>query len=375
MAKSIEFKMLLGAELEKSLGKEKSFTEKYPKKSYSTGELKVNLKNWQKSVSKQVEPQIKLTRIAAVPIKEKEVTSLRAIHESATPTAEAIVIQKMAPEKIVGTLFSSINTLEFIKMEAEYKTRLKDANSPAAKAKVDEDWKNVVQAGSDVFAAGGLKGVNEAKLRSFSTELTKNKNNFTAIVNIANTGLAVRGLTAQDVTAQSALQAGFVPQTGVLLDEGLIVTEIKNLCSSPFASGTFTKHFHKGFSLVVQIPYWCPTWRKPWRVCYKNVTLAGLSLDINVQVGYRVTCCGATVWGQASAQACATLVGITFCAGCSARIIGVAGIGRTGSGSNCTYGIGINAQLTCTFGNVTVLSVQAPFGYNINGPCPPAGLC
>jgi hypothetical protein len=109
---------------------------------------------------------------------------------------------------------------------------LKDAKSPAAKAKVDEDWKNVVQAGSDVFAAGGLKGVNEVKLRSFSTELTKNKNNFTAIVNIANTGLAVSGLTAQAVTAQSALQAGFVPQTGVLLDEGLIVTEIKNLCSS-----------------------------------------------------------------------------------------------------------------------------------------------
>jgi hypothetical protein len=101
------------------LGKEKSFKEKYPNKSYSTGELNVNLKNWQKSVSKQVEPQIKLTRIAAVPIKEKEVTSLRAIHESATPTAEAIVIQKMTPEKIVGTLFSSINTLEFIKMEAD----------------------------------------------------------------------------------------------------------------------------------------------------------------------------------------------------------------------------------------------------------------
>lgn len=107
----------------------------------------------------------------------------------------------------------------------------------------------------------------------------------------------------------------------------------------------------------------------------KSFTLAGVSFSLDLEVGYRVTCCGAIVWGQASVQACGTIIGITVCAQCTAKITGVAGFGRSGSGNNCTYGIGVNAQLKCTFAGITVFQVQVPFGYNVSGPCPPIGLC
>jgi hypothetical protein len=375
MPNSIQFKTLTDDEVVKSVGKLKSFSGDLPKKVFTPKELSSKFKTWQASFQPAVE-QPKLTKIAAVSLKAKDVEGLRAINESATPTAEAIVGQKMGPDKVIGTLFSSLSTLEYTKMESEFKSRMKAAATDAAKAKVKSEWDNVVSAGVQAFGAAGLKGLKEANLNKFSEELSKNKANFNAIVNIANTGLAVRGSTGSALSSQTVLTAGFVTQTGLLGDFGVTAaTTIPNLCSRPFAEGNFTKHFHKGFSLVVSIPYWCPTWTNPFRTCRKNVTLAGLSLDLNVQVGYRVTCCGATAFGQASAQACATIIGISFCAGCTAKITGVAGIGRTGSGSNCVYGLGINAQLTCTFGGITVLNVQAPFGFNVSGPCPPAGLC
>jgi hypothetical protein len=374
MPNSIQFKTLNENELVASLGKLKSFSGDLPKKVVTPKELTTKFKSWQSSFETPEEP-VKLSKIAAVSLKAKDVEGLRAIKESATPTAEAIVGQKMDPDKVVGALFSSLSTLEYTKMESEFKTRMKAASTPAAKAKVQSEWNNVVSAGIQAFGAAGLKGLKEANLNKFSEELLKSKANFNAIVNIANTGVAVPGLSGAALSAQTVLKAGFLTQTGVLADLAVVTTVIPNLCSKPFAEGNFTKHFHKGFSLVVRIPYWCPTWTNPFRTCHKNVTLAGLSLDLNVQVGYRVTCCGATAFGQASAQACATIVGISFCAGCTAKITGVAGIGRTGSGSNCVYGIGINAQLKCTFGGITVLNVQAPFGFNVSGPCPPAGLC
>jgi hypothetical protein len=215
----------------------------------------------------------------------------------------------------------------------------------------------------------------EADLRGFSQELRKNKANFNSIVNIANSGVIVGAPSGQPLTVNTVATGGWVPQTGVFIDPGQVVTTIFGLCDKPFAEGVFTKHFSRSFSLTISLTVWCPTWTNPFRTCKKNFTIAGVSFSVDVQVGYRVTCCGATVWGQAQAQACGTIIGITVCAGCTATITGVAGIGRSGTGSNCTYGIGVNAQLKCTFAGITVFYVQVPFGFNVNGPCPPAGLC
>lgn len=373
MPNVIEFKILNDAELTKTLGKLKTFKGDYPKAAVTPAVLKSKLKDWQNKQTPAAEA-VKLEKIAAISLKAADVAKIRAINESSTPTAEAVVTQKMDAGKLVGALFSSLSTLEYTKMESEFKTRMAGAGNAAAKAKVQAEWNNVVKAGSQLFAAAGLKNIKEADLGKFSKELTQNKSNFNAVVRIANSGVAVAG-AAEVLSAQTVLKGGFVPVTGVLIDGNVISTAIAGLCSVPFKEGTFTKHFSKSFSLTVRIPYWCPTWTNPFRICHKNVTVAGASFSVDVSVGYRVTCCGATAWGQAGAQACVTVVGIKFCAGCTATITGVAGVGRSTSGSNCTYGIGINAQLKCTFAGITVLNLQAPFGFNVTGPCPPAGLC
>lgn len=371
MPNPITFKALNDAELDRTLGKAKTFKDTHPKTAIAATALKSKLKTWQNAQAAPSEP-VKLEKITAPRLKATEVTKLRAINESATPTAEAIVGQKMEPSKVIGTLFSSLSTLEFTKMESEFKTRLAAATTPAAKAKVQEQWNNIVKAGQQAFASAGLKNLKEADLRSFSTELAQNKANFNTIVKMSNSGVAV---SSEALTTQSALKGGWVPQTGLLLDNVITTTVIPGLCSVPLKEGRFTKHFSKSFSLTVRIPYWCPSWTNPFKVCHKNITVAGASFSVDVSVGYRVTCCGATAWGRASAEACVTIVGLRFCAGCTATITGVAGFGRTGSGNNCTYGLGINAQLKCTFGGATVLNLQAPFGWNITAPCPPAGFC
>jgi len=374
MANSIQFKLLNEDELVKSLGKVKTFKANQPKAAVTPAILNSKLKTWQNSQAPVSEP-IKLAKIAAVKLQAADVAKIAAIHNSTTPTAEAIVGQKMDPNKVIGTLFSSVSTLEFTKMESEFKTRMAAAGTAAAKSKVKAEWDNVVKAGQQVFAAAGLKNLKEADLTKFSQELVKSKPAFNAIVKIANSGVAVPGVAGQALSAATVLKGGFVPVTGVLIDGVAVSTAIAGLCSVPFKEGSFTKHFSKSFSLTVRIPYWCPSWTNPFRICHKNVTLAGASFSVDVNVGYRVNCCGATAWGRASAEACVTIVGLRFCAGCTASITGVAGIGRTTSGSNCIYGIGINAQLKCTFAGITVLNLQAPFGFNVTGPCPPAGLC
>lgn len=373
MANSIQFKVLNDVELSKTLGTSKTFKGDYPKGTVTPAALKAKFKTWQDKQAPVTEP-IKLDKITAVSLKAADVASIRAINESPTPTAEAAVGQKMDSSKLIGTLFSSLSTLEYTKMESEFKTRLAGAPNTAAKEKVKAEWGNVVKAASQLFASAGLKNVKEADLSKFSKELNQNKNNFNAVVRIANSGVAAGA--GQVLAAQTVLKGGFVPVTGTLIDTNVITTAIAGLCSVPFKEGTFTRHFSKSFSLTVRIPYWCPSWSNPFRVCHKNVTVAGASFSVDVNVGYRVSCCGAVAWGQAGAQACVTVVGIRFCAGCTASITGVAGVGRTtAGGGNCTYGIGINARLKCTFAGVTVLNLQAPFGFNVTGPCPPAGLC
>lgn len=373
MPNNLNFRALSDSELEKSVGKLKTFNADLPKKVIAPAELRSKLKDFQGSV-KSADEAVKFNKINAVKLRSGDVSKLRAINESTTPTAEAIVGQKTSPDEVLGILFSSLSTLEFSKIESEFKTRTAAATTAAAKAKVNEEWLSVVKGGQQAFAAAGLGAMKETDLRKFSQELVVNKANFNAVVKISNSGV-VSGITPPILKASTVLKAGFLAETGVLKDIGVVTTTISNLCSVPFAQGSFTRHFAKSFALRVSIPYWCPTWTNPLRICHKTVTLAGVNFSVDVNVGYRVTCCGATAWGQAGAQACGTLVGITFCAGCTATINGVAGIGRSGSGSSCIYGIGINAQLRCTFGGLTILNLQAPFGFNVTGPCPPAGLC
>lgn len=307
----------------------------------------------------------------AKPIKAPRVTAtelakLRAVHQSSAATAE-LVAQKLDPDRALGLTYSALVAYEYTRLKAERKARLAKTRS---RKRVDSQWQKIVAGAVQAYAAAGLRGLTERDLDTFSTQLTRNRANFNAVVDIANSARDVVPVAAGGATAAG----NFVTVYDALADLAQIVIPTPaNLCDQAI-EGKYTKHFSRSFSLSVTLTYWCPTWTNPFRTCTKTITLAGVSFSIGLEVGYRITCCGATAWGLAYAQACATIVGFSVCATCTAKVVGLAGISRSGSGSSCTYGLGVTAELKCTVGSVTVFHASVPYGWTITGPCPPAVL-
>lgn len=345
----------------------KPFEAQFVRKPTTAADLRVAQSRWIKSVKTPEVKQPAAKPIQAVTLTADHVDKLRAVHESTAATAE-MVNQKLGHDQMFGILYSSLTTLEYTRMSSEYKTRLSKA---ANKATVEAQWQKVVEGAQRAFTAGGVKDLKQTHLDGMATQLNRKKTNFNAVTTIANSAQEI-------IDAKGTRAAGnFVTQTGVLADlagVSLGLPNIPTLCKQPLAQGSFTKHFGHSFSLQVRLWVWCPTWSNPFRFCWKTYTLASVSFSVDLNVGYKVTCCGASAWGQAAVQACASIIGISVCASCTASITGVAGLSRSVSGSSCIYGLGINAALNCQFAGVTVLSLSAPFGWTITGPCPPAGF-
>jgi len=271
-------------------------------------------------------------------------------------------------KQLLGTLYSALTTYEYVKMESEYKAR-----KAAGRGNVDAEWANVQKGAQRAFAAAGVQA-SPVDLQRFSKAFNANKANRDAIVKVANTGVGAGG--------PGRLRGGFtplgtlVPTVTTIIDRlGTLVTPIPDLCSRPVAEGSFTKHFGDRVELKVNITYWCPTWTDWWRTCTETVIIASASWSVDINVGYKVTCCGATVWGQGSVSVCASFLFLSACASCTATITGVAGVSRTPTATNCSYGLGITASLRCTLFGATIFSASAPFGWTITAPCPPANWC
>jgi len=373
---SVATKLTLAPVAPKDLGRirglprARNHTAKFPSRLQKSARVaKSGLRRWQDAQPAPTAPKNPEVRIKAVKPTERQFAKLRAIARS-TSTTE-VLNQRMSQDSFLGTLYTALTTYEYMQLEAEYKSR-KASNRSAAT--VEAEWAAIQKAAQGAFAAAGLKAVSPGQLSAFSKALRANTANRDAIIKIANTGVSV-GASARLGSGFTAT-ATFVPTVAKLVDRlPDLIIPIPDLCSRPFAEGSFTRHFGSSVSLSVRITYWCPTWTNPFRTCTKTVTVAGVSWSVGVSVGYRVSCCGATVWGQGTAQACATIVGVRLCASCTATITGVAGIARTPNGTNCNYGLGISVSLRCTLFGSTIFSASAPFGWTIAGPCPPAGLC
>ena len=325
---------------------------------------------WIKSIAPPEVVQPAAKAVQGVVLTSAHLDSLRAIQESTAATAE-IVNQQLAPDQMLGVLHSSLTTLEYTRLSSEYKKR-SSAASAADKKTVDAQWQKIVEAATGAYAAAGVKGLKPADIDKMATELNRKPANFNAVTNIANS--AKDAAPATDAQPSKVL-GSFVTQVGVLPD--LVVTVISmppDFCSKPLVQGSFTKHFSYSFNLQVTLTVWCPTWTNPFRTCQKTYTIAGVSFSVDLSVGYKVTCCGATAWGSAAVQACASIIGVSVCASCTATITAVTGVGRSGSGSSCSYGLGVNAELKCSLAGITLLHLNAPFGWTITGPCPPPAL-
>jgi len=341
----------------------------FPKRTVKAGEARALAKRSLAATAAQAQPgkQPAAKPIRAARVTASELAKLRSVHQSSAGSAE-LIGQKLAPDAALGSAFSALVTYEYTKLKAERKARLAKGESPK---RVDARWQQIVGEASQAFAAGGLRGLKEADLDRFSSELTKSKANFNAVVEIAN---SARDKVAIPGGIQGTAAGNFVTVYDRFIDlDWIVIPTPADLCDRPI-EGKYTRHFSRSFSLSISIPYWCPTWTNPFRWCSTTVTIAGVTVSLGLEVGYRITCCGAIAWGQAYAQTCVSILGQSICAGCSARVIGLAGISRTGSGSSCSYGLGVNAELKCTIGGVTVFQASVPFGWTITGPCPPAVL-
>ena len=341
----------------------------FPKRSTKPGEARALAKRALTATAAQAQPgpQPAAKPIVAARVTASELAKLRAVHQSSAGSAE-LIGQKLSPDQAIGSAYSALITYEYTKLKAERKARLAKGESPK---RVDAGWREIVDEASKAFAAGGLKGLTEGDLDRFSSELTRNRSNFNAVVEIAN---SARDKVAIPGGIPGTAAGNFVTIYDRFIDlNQIVIPTPADLCDRPI-EGKYTKHFSYSFNLSISIPYWCPTWTNPFRWCSTTVTIAGVSVNLGLEVGYRITCCGAIAWGQAYAQACVSILGQSICAGCTARVVGLAGISRTGSGSSCSYGLGVSAALSCTVGGVTVFSASVPFGWTITGPCPPAIL-
>jgi len=337
---------------------------KFVKAPVKAVEFKAANTKWLHSIKAPKVEQPKPGAIKAVAIKSADVSKLAAVSKSTSATAE-ILAQGLGPDQTLNLLYSSLIAYEYTKLKAERKKRSTVART---KAKTDAEWTKVVEGVAAGYAAAGLKGLKEADLDKMATELSRNKANFNAVATIANSA-------ADSVEAtEPKVLGGFLTHVAVVPDlVAQVVAAPSTLCTTPI-QGSFSKHFSRSFALKVRLYVPCPSWTNPFRWCWKTFTIASVSFSLNLSVGYRITCCGAAAWGQAAAQACGSIVGVKVCANCTAKIVGVAGVGRTGSGSSCSYGLGLNAELKCTLAGVTVLYLSVPFGWTITGPCPPASL-
>jgi hypothetical protein len=359
----------------------------YPKGTSTSAELTKKIKGFREGqkpppISSLAKKELDTaTPVRGVNLMAKDVKMLHNIASSRSPLADAVSNEEVSPEQIIGTLSSALITLEFVKMQGAFKKAMDGLKNEADKKTLNDQWKGGIQAFKNMYATIGLKDIEEKNMIGFSSALLKNKNAFNSVVNIDNSRQLVKTAATRGIMNDKSIARGkFETEIDTVPDP--VVGNIglpKNLCSTPFAQGSFTKHFGHSFSLRVTLTLPCIKWGGPFgchcipypSLCTNTYTLASLSYNVDLSVGYKVTCCGGSAWGFASANVCGSILGITVCAGCTASIIGAVGIARTPSGGNCIYGLGLNAQLKCTFAGITVLYVNVPFGYTFTGPCPP----
>ena len=112
---------LRGIDLRDELGAVKILKSKIPDLQFSSSDLKKGTEQWASTLPKLNPTNNRLRKIKARSITQQDLSKLRFVHESTTPTTEALVGQKFTDKDILSTLYSSISTFEYSKMESEYR--------------------------------------------------------------------------------------------------------------------------------------------------------------------------------------------------------------------------------------------------------------
>jgi hypothetical protein len=353
---------------------------KFPKKDTAVS-ARTALRQWLKQQPSPKGVRVEDRRIRAVPLNRARLEQLRSLAEApereesiargVAITAPRSGAKELNTQQLFGTLFSAFGTYEYMLLRAEFLKR-RAAAGPFGQIAVNAQWRRIVTAAQTAFKAGGLS-VTESTLNGFVQQLSANGAHLAAVIKLRESAVSVAAVSS--LTALTPMVAALIPTVANVSEIIPTASVIPDLCATPIKQGVFTKHLAHSLTLSVKIKYWCPTWSDPFRTCTKRVNIATVTAAVDINVGYKITCCGATAWGQGSAQVCASLFTLKACAGCTGTVTGVAGVSRTPVASGCSYGLGITATLKCVIGGVPVLNVNYSFGWVVTGPCPPAALC
>jgi hypothetical protein len=366
VAKKRKLKYMSKKELEEKGMKTRKHDTRFDPRKQSRS-VKDDIGKWAKSrKTPQDLPRPKLHKLKGIRFKAEDVKKLHTMHKSKTPIMEAID-QEMDPEDLLNLSYSVLTAYQYQQLKEEYNRKLKDASSKQEEAKIKKEWKELVKGAIKGFQRAGVKGFKQEDLDDLSSEIAKDSKVAKSIKKIADSGIRERKIGGNPDYA-----AGEIPVVTAVADTvGDIVEAYFELCEHPIEDSYRWKYTFS-FAWQIRLKIWCPTWFEPLRFCWTTFTIAGISAGISLDVGYRITCTGASAWGLANAYTCATLLGIQYCFECKAEVVGVLGFTDLSDTKQCVYGAGVSCEFSCTWRGIPIVFLTASIGLVVKAPCPTA---
>jgi hypothetical protein len=317
----------------------------------------------------------------------RDVAAIARVRKSPDPGAQLIKGEKRNVEAHLGSIYAALVAQQYKETQVQFQQALRSANRLPmavriqAQAAVRRGFDQATKEHSAALRLAGLR-VGKRELSRMAKELSARRSDYQAFLDMRAS--AVGGATR----APRTLVAEIVPTTvsGLLGRKGVLSLEVpENWCGFKPIEGSVTKNFSRSFALKSTIKYPCGVkWCRKFGVkypcgvkwCKKTITWAGGSVSFSLDIGYRIDCCGGTAWGAGEVKACGTVFNKKLCASCEAHVTGVIGAGRVSStAGRCAYGLGATVGASCKLGGYTVFSGNLSFGWTIEAPCPPLGLC
>ncbi|MHA2208420.1 MAG: hypothetical protein ACXABV_04565 [Candidatus Thorarchaeota archaeon] len=328
-----------------------------------------DVRKWAKSKKAPEDlPKPKRFRLKGRRFKSKDLSKLHAVHKSKTPLLSAMN-QELTPEEFLDLSYSAFTVHQYQLMKDKYRSRLEAAKTKQEEAKIRREWRALVRGASKGFQRAGMRGVKEEDLDNLALEISRDKSIAKSIKKMAGSGVRERRSESNPDYA-----AGEIPVVSEVAEPiESIVEAYLELCRNPIED-IYEWVYKFEFSWKISLKIWCPTWFDPFRFCWTTFTIAGISTTISLEVGYRISCTGASAWGLASARTCATLLGIAYCFECTAEVVGVLGFTEVSDTGGCVYGAGVNCEFRCYWLGLPVAFLTAGIGLVIKAPCPDAPI-
>lgn len=343
-----------------------------------------NMNAWSKSVQASNKPAESKLTFRAVEFDRKMLSKIHKIIDSDGNAPREMLKTGTKTESLIGAVYTALVVYQFGLARGEYEKRLKrygarrtprEKEIYAGHVKQYQKWPlEFARALNDA----GLRGVDEKRLMKMWRTLRRHENGFEVIKRIDASERAPKAAQRPPAGARRAIFVTELKPADLIKTPVEIIKLPDNWCPIDIR-GTKTWHWGKSATAKTTVSYPCgvgwTNWHPTIKWCSKTITLFTVSIQLNLEIGYEIDCCGFEAWGCGEATACGGALGATACLKCKVCVVGVAGVATSQSGSNCTYGLGLTIKAECTFLGQQFFQASIPYGWNVSGPCPPKGFC